>query len=127
MVRGAILRMHTLLMFVYLVLISSLVLANPYQKALENVRCKLNSYKISIEQPNCEKREIWLNTCVGVCIGSSAPAKTSPYNMQSTCDACKMHEYADVFVELYCKGNTGTFTKFYKVRGAKSCHCARCS
>ena len=127
MAKEAILSMNIGLILACLVFAAAPTSANPYRKALDNVRCKLNSYKVTIEQPGCERQDVWLNTCVGVCIGSSVPSRHSAHNMVSTCDSCKIHEFTDVYVELYCRGNSGTFTKFHKVRGARSCHCARCS
>ena len=127
MATEACLKMHTGLILLCLVLVSTLVSANPYQHALENVRCKLNSYRVAVEQPGCDRKEVWLNTCVGVCIGSSVPDRNSAYNMISTCDSCKILESIDVYVELFCRGNAGTFTKYHRVRSASSCHCSRCN
>ena len=127
MKRDEIWRKYTGLLFTCIVLFPALVSANPYRYAMDNVQCKLNAYKVTIEQPGCERKEVMLNTCVGVCIGSSVPNQNTGYNMVTSCDSCKIRESVDVYVELYCRGTNGPFTKFHQVRGAKSCHCARCS
>ena len=120
-------RMYTGFILVCLMVMSTLVSANPYQEALKNVRCILKSYRVAIEQPSCERKEVWLNTCVGVCIGSSVPNVNAAYNMMSTCDTCKIHESVEVYVELFCRGNAGTYTKYHRVMSASSCHCSRCN
>ena len=120
-------RKYTGLLFTCIVLFPAVESGNPYKYAAVNVRCKLNGYKVKIKQPGCQIKAIMLNTCVGACIGSSVPDKYTGYNMVTSCDSCKIRESVDVYVELYCRGTNGPFTKFHRVRGAKSCHCARCS
>ena len=120
--------MHWGVVLAYMVLLPSLASANnPYIYANENVQCKLHSYRVIIEQPGCQRREVWFNTCIGVCIGSSVPSNTAPYNMVTSCDACKVRETTKSQVELYCKGSSGPFTKLHEVKSAGSCHCSKCN
>lgn len=119
--------MQTGILLAYLIFLSSHASANPFNYALENSRCKLHGYTVQIEVSGCEKKEVMLNTCIGVCIGYSSPNQNAAYNMITTCQSCKVKEFVDVYVELFCNGNNGQFTKFHQLRGAKTCHCAQCN
>ena len=78
-----------------------------------------------MEQPDCVKKSVWVNTCVGVCIAASVPSYDD-FQMHSTCDSCKIKEFVEVDVELSCRGSDGPYTKFHRMKAAKSCNCVRC-
>lgn len=101
-----------------------MAVASPYKDALARVRCQLHSYKVTVAQPGCETKDVWVNTCVGVCIAASVPSSAG--SLQSRCDSCKVKESVEIFVELSCKGSSGSFTKFHPMKAAKACHCSLC-
>ena len=101
-----------------------MALANPYKDALERVRCQLHSYRVTVAQQGCQTKDVWVNTCVGVCIAASVPSSSG--DIQSRCDSCKVKESVEIFVELNCQGPSGSYTKFHPMKAAKACHCSLC-